>query len=110
MSAQNARSRNNIPRWPAKVHWDFLLEEAEVFRKDMRLRRKKLIRLAKEAAACAKWGYEQRLERQRGSRQAWALYRRTTAIITHVTEEEEAEEQRILAWLAEMQHVDPEQH
>jgi len=75
----------------------------------MRLRRQRFIEVAKEAAACAKWGYEQRLERRRGNRQAWALFRRTTARLANVTKEEEAEDARHLAWLAEMQHIDPKQ-
>ncbi len=52
LSAQNIRSRNNIPT--VKDHWDYLLEEMQVFRKGMHLARKIHAEAAFKTASSAK--------------------------------------------------------
>jgi hypothetical protein len=106
LSAQNARTNNEISRQPAKDHWDFLLEEARTFRKDMRQKREDFVQLAKDAADLARWGCKQRWKRRRGDVRAWWCYRRRTALAKNWTVQEAGHDAKELARLALAQHVD----
>lgn len=55
LSAMQQRAKNDVPRQPKKVHWDYLLEEAEWLRRDFREERVwKLNEAKKRARECVK--------------------------------------------------------
>lgn len=83
-----AREPNEVPTEPARVHWDFLLEEAKIVRDEMHLRRKFFIEVALRAVGWAYLGWYERKRRIEGKPATWARYEQTFANVLNVTDEE----------------------
>jgi HSA len=92
LAAQNIRAQNEVPRQPAKVHWDYVLEEAKVVRDAMKERRRAFMKVARKAAEKAQEGWVNGKQRKCGSSSAWARLFPTFAISIDPEEARKAEE------------------